>query len=128
MILEKLEPGHLRELSVLSEEYIAALCGHEGYAGFEAGRLVGAAGMVTNWRGCMVAWALLMPDVDMRTMVKATKEVQRFLAGWTCRVETWVDASRPDHVMWAEKLGFEKEGLMRKFLPDGGDAWLYARV
>lgn len=29
---------------------------------------------------------------------------------------------------WAESLGFQQEGLMRKYGPDGSDYYLYARV
>ena len=29
---------------------------------------------------------------------------------------------------WAEALGFKREGLMRRWMPDGSDAYLYGRV
>jgi RimJ/RimL family protein N-acetyltransferase len=29
---------------------------------------------------------------------------------------------------WAKALGFEEEGLMRKFLPDGSDSYMMARI
>lgn len=29
---------------------------------------------------------------------------------------------------WAKALGFECEGIMRGYCPDGSDAWLFARV
>lgn len=38
---------------------------------------------------------------------------------------------RSDYKMgqrWAESLGLQKEGLMRHWMPDGSDAYLYARL
>ena len=44
------------------------------------------------------------------------------------RMQTYVRADRPDFRRWAELLGLDCEGLMRKSSPDGGDMYLYARV
>jgi len=138
MRLEELTPEHLARLALqpaqaalapclLDETYAGDLCRHEAYAGIEGGRVVGAAGVVPVWRGCHAAWALLS-EMPLRQMVEVTGLVRMFAGDFSGRLETWVDASRPGHGRWAEKLGFEREGLMKRFLPSGGDAWLYARV
>jgi len=138
MKIVELTEEHLARLALLPAQasigaclsdigYAKELCGYESFAGLEEGRIVCASGIVPTWRGSNVAWALLSA-MSMRTMVELTHAVKTWLGDYDGRLETWVDARHPGHVRWAEKLGFEREGLMRKFLPDGGDAFLYARV
>lgn len=44
------------------------------------------------------------------------------------RVQTSIRASKPLLVKWMKVLGFEREGLMRNFGPEGDDYYLYARL
>ena len=44
------------------------------------------------------------------------------------RVQATVRADRPEYRRWAELMGFECEGLMKKAAPDQSDLYLYARV
>lgn len=136
MTIVELEEWHLAELALqpaqaamgahlADPQYRQGLAAHEGYAGLEAGKVVGAAGVVPIWRGSVVAWALLSVDIPMVALHRA---VSLWLGNYAGRIETWTDARHEAHSRWARMLGFEREGLMKKFLPDGGDAWLYART
>lgn len=44
------------------------------------------------------------------------------------RVQATIKANDPTAINWIERLGFEREGLMRKFGPNQEDQYLYARV
>lgn len=44
------------------------------------------------------------------------------------RIQATVRADRPEYRRWAEMMGFECEGLMRKATPNQQDVYLYARV
>jgi len=44
------------------------------------------------------------------------------------RVEAFVDANFDAGHRWIKMLGFEREGYMRSFTPEGNDAVLYARI
>jgi RimJ/RimL family protein N-acetyltransferase len=44
------------------------------------------------------------------------------------RLQLTVRLDEPRALRWAEYLGFEIEGLMRKYSPDGADTYILARV
>jgi hypothetical protein len=44
------------------------------------------------------------------------------------RTQVTIRAGYPFLIKWIELLGFQREGLMRKFGPEGDDYYLYARV
>ena len=89
---------------------------------------VACAGLVSMWEGRAYAWALLAKDAPMLTL---TREIRSHLArAGFARVEMAVDAGFVAAQRWAEMLGFtlETPEPMRKFLPNGRSAYLYARV
>lgn len=45
-----------------------------------------------------------------------------------CRIQAFIDSDNEIAIHWIEKLGFEREGLMRKAGHDAKDMWLYARI
>jgi hypothetical protein len=44
------------------------------------------------------------------------------------RTQTLIRKGYPFLIKWIELLGFEQEGLLRKFGPEGDDYYMYARV
>jgi hypothetical protein len=87
-----------------------------------------SAGFIPQWENRAVAWALIAEEVGTH-MVMLHKAVRRALTMHTYRrVETAVACNFPQGHRWAELLGFEREGRMRAFTPDGMDCDLYARV
>ncbi len=98
------------------------------FTGFQDGRAVGCAGLIELWPGRDCAWALLS-DCGQRAFLNIHRTVLRQLdARKTRRTEMSVDVVHAAGQRWAELLGFKKEGLMRRFSPDGRDAYLYAKV
>ncbi len=62
-------------------------------------------------------------------MLPLTYRARSFFAkGDFQRVEAYVDPEFPQAIKWAEMLGFEREGLMKRFTPSGQDQYLYART
>lgn len=138
--LVKLQPEHLFQftpqaaqaavLGMLTEEYAQALVSQStvGWTGVLDGQVIGCAGIAECWPGRAEAWTLLAPDAfDVFRHIH--RVVRRVLADspWH-RVEMKVDADHAAAVRWAEHLGFEREGLMRKYTADQRDIFLYARV
>lgn len=104
----------------------ADLLQFEGYAGIQEGRVVCTAGAIPESPGRALVWALLAGRLPM---VAVHRAVLRWIEAQDIRrMETWVQVGHRAGERWAEMLGFEREGCMRAFLPDGADAWLYARV
>ena len=62
-------------------------------------------------------------------MLAITRAIWGFLRTTDMRrLETQVFIDWPPGPRWVELLGFEREGLMRRYTPDNRDAWLYAKV
>ena len=88
------------------------------------------AGIIEVWEGRAYAWALLSQDAG-EYMLAMTREIRSRLSALPFRrVEMAVAAGFSAGCRWAKLLGFECEtpSPMRGYLPNGGSAWLYARV
>lgn len=96
----------------------------------EDGTVLATAGVIPQWPGRVIAWALIAHNAGPH-FVRITREVKRFLA--TCnarRIEVAVDAAFPAAIRWAEMLGFVRETPqpMRAYGLDGRSSYLYALV
>lgn len=85
-------------------------------------------GLMGVWEGRCYAWTLLDRDAGPH-MVGLTRAIRSLLdaAQWR-RIEMAVDAEFETGARWAVLLGFKRECLARKYLPNGRDAWVYVRV
>jgi hypothetical protein len=143
MMLEQLHPKHFNTMvlqgnlqesqSVFSEAmeneaYQMQLCAHPGYAATHQGVVLAMGGVMPFWQGRVFGW-MLMGDNLGRRMAVVHRYVSRFLDEQDAdRIETVVlDGFDAGH-RWAQMLGFEWEGLMKKWGADGCDYHLYARV
>lgn len=90
--------------------------------------IVGIAGLSPQWEGRATAWALIS-TLAGKHFFQIHKQVLKFLVECPFRrVEATVDVGfEPGH-RWVKMLGFEPEGYLRAYRPDGGDQILYARV
>ena len=93
---------------------------------------VAAWGAFPQWPGRAAAWALFPPrakpwvrrvEIATKFHVEQTRELL-FLR----RLETTVDASDEPAIRWALRVGFETEGLLRSYGPDGEDYVMMAMV
>ena len=110
-------------------EYGESLAQHPSYTAFSAsGRVLGCGGAIEQWNGRAIVWALLACDSG-KHFTAIHRAVASFLNGLPYhRIETTVDSNFAQGKRWADLLGFEFEGVARKYTPDGKDSFLYAIV
>ena len=90
--------------------------------------VLATAGFIPQWEGRATVWALISKEVGPH-MVFLTRAVKRALQlHHYRRVETHVSSDFEQGHRWARLLGFEREGRMRAFTPEGDDCDLYARI
>ncbi len=113
-------------------EYGAALVGPNTWSGILEGRIVGCAGVLPQWPGRAIAWALLTRNLSARHFLRAHHKVLSVLRSaqrdGARRIETSVDSGFDAGHRWVRALGFRPEGLMRCYSPEGRDHVLYAHV
>lgn len=132
------EPAHLDLLEVQDAQRGTFPVGDPAYAlslikagpcwsVFVGGRVVACGGLCIQWEGRGVAWAIISEGAPLVAVTKSVIHVLG-LPGIPRRVECFVDVSFQEGIRWAEMLGFQREGLMRAFSPDGRDHVLFSRV
>lgn len=90
--------------------------------------VIASAGIIPQWENRALAWALISATAGKHFVV-IHKAIRRFFVLHNYkRIETAVDCSFEQGHRWMKMLGFEREGRMRAFMPDGRDCDLYARV
>lgn len=98
------------------------------YSAVDGDAVFACAGFIPQWEGRAIAWALISAEAG-RHFVTITRAVKRAMdLHQFRRVETAVAHEFPQGHRWARMLGFTREGLMRRYTPDGRDCDLYARV
>jgi hypothetical protein len=113
----------------MSVEILRALAnGCPAFMALDGDEVIAAAGIVEQWKGRAIAWSTLAPNLGSR-MIAVHRAVVRFLDGCGFRrVEMFVACGHVNGERWAKALGFVREGKAIAALPDGSDAWFYARV
>lgn len=114
----------------------AQIIGSRAWTGLVDGKPVAAAGVMTQWQGYGKAWFTAgnpakREDVPLKVWLRLTQLIKDGIAGAMSaldRLEIYVDARDEKAIRWAERLGFRKECLARKYLPDGADAWIYVII
>lgn len=98
------------------------------YAAVVGGQVVACAGVIPQWPGRAVAWALIGKEAGPH-FIGIHRAVQRALDMHAFRrIETGVVCDFEEGHRWAKMLGFVREGRMRAYTPDGRDCDLYALV
>lgn len=93
------------------------------------GRIVACAGITKILEGVGQAWAIFPPDVgkhhiDPRiTKVKIRELMEEHNLR---RVQATARTDYPAASSYLKYLGFEREGVMKSYEPDGADSYLYA--
>ena len=91
-------------------------------------RVLGCAGIEIVWENRGVAWSLLGPITPFE-LLAVHRHVAAFLESQRLRrIEMTVDAGHVAGQRWASMLGFQFEGTLRAYTPDGRDCHLYARI
>jgi hypothetical protein len=142
MRLRRLREGHLLSISLqpvqvalrggMTEAVACALARGPGLAVIDRGDVLACVGIVPCWPGRAVAWALLSDRIQpnrflaVHRRVKAALDRHGMRHPW--RIEIQVDPTHLAALRWAAMLGFLVEGRMRRYLPDGRDMILMARI
>ena len=97
----------------------------------DGNKVVAIIGVVKMWSGVGQCFAMTRKHYHKgvgytRGTIRKMDDAMKVME--LSRMQTYVRADRPDFRRWAELLGMDCEGLMRKSSPDGGDMYLYARV
>ena len=105
------------------------------YTAIYESAIVAIGGLQVRWEGVGLMWLMLTADckkygIYSLLALEAIKEKVEYLIEknnlW--RAEAAVRTDFPQAIKMVEFLGFEREGLMRKYYPDKTDAWLYSRI
>lgn len=97
------------------------------------GRCVGIFGFAILRPGVAQAWASLTDELFKYNTLwfhkKAMEKLNEVMITWNLhRVESDAIASKKTWVKWLSALGFEKEGVMRKYSSEQEDYILFAKV
>ena len=100
--------------------------------GLVDGKIIGTGGVVILWESVGEGWIILTKDVNeykteailciRKLMNQAIKELK------LRRLQMIARTDFPKAQKLAKTLGFQCEGCMKNYLPDGSDCFLYARV
>jgi len=103
----------------------------ESYTIFFEDKVISCGGVRILWAGTGEAWIMLSQETKKYCRVHAmTKSVFEAIIEKhnLDRVHAFVRADKPEFLRYVEYMGFEREGLCKKFGPDGHDSYIYARV
>lgn len=102
--------------------------GGPAYSGLVGDQVIACMGLIPMWENRAMAWGLIAAEAGPH-FVQITKAVMRTMELHPFRrIEASVKCDFQQGHRWARLLGFEREGTMRCYSPDGGDYDLYARV
>jgi len=127
-LLEQADVGPLAK----SKAFVQELEANEGYAytALAGETVIGCGGVKPFWPGVGEAWAVYPNDRKEYAMAiaKQTRLGLMFLMQEhkLRRVQAVVPVTYAVGMRFVRWLGFEMEGRMRGYMPDGGDAYMYA--
>lgn len=88
----------------------------------------GIGGLHPQWDNRAIAWMLIGCDLKQH-FIPLHRAVRKMLIRAPFRrIEATVDVGFTQGHRWMRMLGFEMEGLLRAYRPDGGDQVMYARI
>lgn len=126
---------HIKLMFDLSEDGRKALVEHKdirGYTLFEEDVVLGIGGVHNIWNGVGEAWLLLGKEAFARPRTVARHTVNMFDHMQEeykyQRIQASIAVKDGKAKRFAEWLGFQNEGIMRKYGPDGSDYYRYAKV
>lgn len=118
-------PGGLKALAPLWK------AGGPAFTLLDGERTLACAGVLLPRRGLGEAWAVTSPGVE-RAALSLHRAAKRGLteiieSRGLCRVQATVSMKNKAAIRWAERLGFEKEAVMRSFVDEEAYV-LYGKV
>jgi len=103
----------------------------ESYTAFDSTDIIVCAGILPLWRNVGEAWMATSPLIE-KYKIFVAKNIRKIFKEIIFnlqleRVQTFVDSENMASINLVERLGFKKEGLMRKYI-GGRDFIRYAWV
>lgn len=104
--------------------------------GMDGDKVVFCMGLIIIKEGVAESW-IQVPDPFFRTSLphvrfilsSARKYQDYFIRDLNLRrIAAWIRCDEPRHAAFLEKMGYQREGVMRRFERDGSDCYLYAKV
>ena len=92
------------------------------------GAILGIGGVEPQWENRATAFALLSDDSGPHFRAIHSAVFDFLVRAPYRRIEATVDVGFKEGHRWIKMLGFELEGYMKAYRPDGADMLLYARV
>jgi hypothetical protein len=133
----KIELKKLYECYNIDKNIIDASCDSKAFLrpktifNVESGEVIAVVGMSLIWKGVATIWAYIGESVS-KYKKSFIQIVMSLLFESVCVLDLHrVDVHCPDGdcslTRWFEYLGFKKDCLLQKYLPNGQDAFLYSR-
>ena len=98
------------------------------YSALVDDEVIACAGFYPQWEGRAIVWALISASAGRHFFALHKAVLRGFKLQGFRRLETAVVVGFTEGERWARMLGFELEGRMRGYMPDGTDCDLYARI
>lgn len=102
------------------------------YTAIGDGEIYAMFGMWQLWPGVSEAWLIPSNKIDRKViaMHRASLRFFEYAAEQTNtkRLQFTVHTRNERADRWAQRCHFEREGLLRKYGPDGADYWMYSRM
>ena len=112
---------------IANDDYAKSLEGNS-FSGVVDNNVIACGGIMDIWQGRGVAWMLLSSNIS-KWFLKIDRAIRVQIAQSDLqRLEAYCYCDHLEGKRWLELLGFQQEGIMKKFTPDGKDHYLYARV
>lgn len=134
-MIDAIQPGDVEQLKVRPGDALGVPPKDEvgfGWTMKKGGRPIGCGGFFTISEGVGMVWVILSDEVrghgkKLCQFARDATQIAFEEMGWH-RIQSAVRCDKPEYQRWAELMGFEKEGRLRKATPDKVDLFLYARV
>ena len=102
------------------------------YAGLVEGECVVAFGFIPYWDGVAEGWMFTSKYLSRDKFIfhrAATKGIEYvYTYAGLRRLQFTIHSYNPLAIRWADVLGFNLEGRLRKYGPDGADYFMYSKV
>tara|TARA_B100000749_G_C18302663_1_gene413279 strand:- start:368 stop:811 length:444 start_codon:yes stop_codon:yes gene_type:complete len=124
---------HLEHMCLMKQDWSQYWSiGGLGFSGVNCSRILFCGGCFPVWSGRATAWFILDQNFDRFDLLWMVKRVRSFLENSMPDTVRRIDATAredfPPASRMLEMLGFESEGLMKKYGPDGASHYIYARM
>ena len=132
------QPEHLAQIQLPQHQaeyyqrlirpgYAESLATGPAWTAFDGDRVIGCAGLLEQWSGRSIAWAMA-GDIPTDSGPSILEKLKSVLADQPGRIEITAPTNNGAACGVAMALGFVAEGMLKSYGPDGSDHILFAKV